>query len=43
MRKVKKDKSSIFRVFIIYKNKTKKVRSIDSNDLNGDISSGLED
>jgi hypothetical protein len=43
MRKVKKDKPSIFRVFIIYKNKIKKVRPINSNDLNGDISNGLED
>jgi hypothetical protein len=43
MRKVKRNKPSVFRVFIIYKNKIKKVRSIDLNDLNGDVSGGLED
>ena len=43
MREAKRDRPSAFRVFTAYKNKAKKVRPIDSDDLNGDVSDRLED
>ena len=43
MREAKKDRPSIFRVFTTYKNKAKKVRPVDSDDLNGDVPGRLED